>query len=49
MCSKHPKYKVVYPPKVDCDACWKMYEKKFGKVKTILSYLKFINKGLTKK
>ncbi len=24
-CKKHPKYKAIYKPRVDCLACWIMY------------------------
>lgn len=25
ICKKHPKYKAIRQPKVDCDACWCLY------------------------
>jgi len=25
-CKKHPKYKGIYKPRVECLDCWKMYE-----------------------
>jgi len=24
-CKKHPKYKAIRKPRVDCEDCWKMY------------------------
>ena len=30
-CKKHPKYKGIYPPRVNCKQCWKIYnERKLG-------------------
>ena len=25
MCKKHPKYKAVRKPRVNCEECWRMY------------------------
>lgn len=27
-CEEHPKYKAIYPPKVACLICWKIYATK---------------------
>jgi hypothetical protein len=24
-CTKHPRYKAVHVPKVDCEGCWRLY------------------------
>lgn len=49
MCNKHPKYKALRVPRVDCDACWEIYKVKYGRQEAILKYLEFFRKkDLTK-
>lgn len=49
VCEKHKKYKVILPPRCDCDACWEMYKVTHGIQTAIRKYLDFHTKGLTKK
>lgn len=38
-CKKHPKYKGIYPPRVKCDECWRVYYE----VRKCLVYLQKLN------
>jgi len=40
-CRKHPNYKAVKVPRVDCDACWKLFQDKHGKTVAVEQYLRF--------
>jgi len=32
MCDKHTTYDAIYPPKVDCIVCWKLYATRLKQV-----------------
>ena len=49
MCKKHPKYKAVKCPRVDCDACWRMYVANHGKDKALDAYFRIFRGGLDKR
>lgn len=40
-CLKHPKYKAVQAPRIDCTKCWDLYESKHGKTVAVQKYLRF--------
>ena len=27
-CKKHPRYKIIYPPRCECETCWFMWNEK---------------------
>ena len=49
MCEKHPKYKAVKSPRVDCDDCWKMYVAKHGNDKALKAYFTTFRNGVDKR
>lgn len=48
MCKKHPKYKAVKVPRIDCEDCWMLYRNKNGFDKAVRAYLDFKRKLLFK-
>jgi len=44
MCRKHPKYKAIRVPKVECDDCWEMYVINHGKDKALKAYFTSLHK-----